>query len=444
MISKKGNAMQKICMAVIVLSAVLLLAGCGDGSQKTNKKENEAKGREPGAVEIWDGAKADLENGLRVKKAVYVYTYSPFQYSITYDLGGRITSVTKSENAPLSAPVTLPDAFERVLNLDGALHYFGRGDTHTSDVEKRFYLYEEGEYNPDSRKLNQKSTYKNAKYEYSFSGNGTPLSYWYVDDDKQQSSEYEYDGKGRLIGETNYVNGEKFSTYVYVYENGKDLLLSKAKYGGSGYYYYQHSYDANGNVVKALTYRGEEWELCRISEWEYDEDGNLLLEKITEGERADSKDYYESSWITQYDETGHTIEGCRQISMGGKEYTVIKIEYLYDEKGRITEKNTYELLASKGWLDEQADWCNSGGNTELYITKKVEYKYGDTIMKNEISYEYEANKDFSQVNLTATKEDGWKEPRELMSEMEGYWIITYYTEEEVNQYLHDQEFSPVK
>lgn len=446
MICKKGNAMQKICMAGIVMGAVLLLAGCGDG------RENEAKGREPGAIEIWDGAKADLENGRRVKKADYVYTdyvYTdpPFLYSITYDVGGRITSVTGKRDGTHSGMTftSLPDAFERVLNLDGALYEFVHENEYTSYMEKRFFRYEEGEYNPDLRKMN----IKNIK-EYSFAENGAVLScrHQYSTDSGNvviEEKYYKYDSKGRLIEKTRYKNNQNDATCLYVYESGEDLLLSKARDADSarysGYSYYQHSYDSNGNVVKELIYDKEKI-LIEIIESEYDEDGNLLLSKTTSGYGADSKDYYEVSWIIQYDENGY-IESSTHISKGGKEYTSEKTEYLYDEKGRLTEQNKYELM-SPASQSELVDWCNSGGNTELYITSKQEFKYDDAPMVRKISYKYEANKDFSQINLTATEEGGWRKLEQLMPGMEGYWIITYYTEEEINQYLHDQEFSPVK
>lgn len=130
MMGKIGNTIQKICMIGIVMSVIMVMVGCSGkmGNQK---------------VEKWDGAKADLENGLRVKEAVYNYSGTPYKmfssndprkFSITYDMEGRITSVTKSSPAD-----ELPDALKSVLDLDGAIYYISI-NYDTGEVEKIFLI----------------------------------------------------------------------------------------------------------------------------------------------------------------------------------------------------------------------------------------------------------------------------------------------------------------
>lgn len=186
----------------------------------------------------------------------------------------------------------------------------------------------------------------------------------------------------------------------------------------------------------------------------YDNEGNLICSKITEGHEHEDipaeghehedipKTYYEVYYITQYNETGKITEYIRQIMVQGKKYTVYKEEYQYDEKGRLIEVNEFEMLGSNSFYSDyygDVIRCSSGENIELHITKRYEFEYGKSTIKGRvINYKYEANKDYSVVNLIETKEgEWWNIPNK------NYWTITYYTEEEVEKYLHDKEFSTV-
>lgn len=476
MICKKRNAMQIFCMAGIVMGAVLLLAGC---SGNTDKKGNKR-------VEKWDGAKADRENGLRVKEAVYhdENEYFAIDWTITYDAECNITGVKQEHNmkeekeedylfeyTTLSSLLynkldlyhdlksDVSSVVEKVLEKDGCYYDF----CDNLGIMKKNYFsnyYQNGDligtlyiWDAQARTI---TTDSESPYRYTFSEDGYRLKgekyeygRWVTD------SRYSYDETGRLIS----VKSDDV-TIRYVYE--KDLLLSSS----SGIYRnrnihpyetYEYEHDLDGNIIGYWEYKQKkdelERELISIRKWEYDENGNLLLGKTVKGHRADSDGYYESYEITQYDEKGNITEESTQISIGGKEYTVKKTEHLYDKNGKETERNYYRLIKTIGSssleLDELADWCRSGKNTELYITAKYEFKYtGSTVNVTATYYKYEANADFSKVNLL--EETIHQGSGKIHTKTEGYWTITYYTDEEIEQYykeieqyLHDQEFSPV-
>ncbi len=431
----------KVRVAGGAIAVLLLAVGSGIGLNRVSQPESQATGaKADGAVETWDGARADLAEGRRPKEAVY--HFGDQESSITYDMDGNITGVAGEISR---------EAFTRVLDADRSLYdYFLNSN---GEMEKGYYHYSPEDYNVQTRQM----VTKDAKYFFAVSG---ALQQFQSNShaSKLSSHDYRYDSKGRLAQEkaegVDKDGGPLVYTKTYNYE--KDFLVSswssETKHS-SGFaptiydHTYEREYDALGNIIWLRYYEDlahQEDALRWIKEWEYDEGGKLLSSKYTEGHRADSDSevYYESYDITQYNASGDILETNTLIGINGKEYTVKKTEYLYDESGRITEENTYELLAGNGWLDEKADWCNGGGNTEMYITQKIEYQYDDkgTGMCREIQYQYEANKDYSKVNLTATNEGGWKESQKNGT---GYWTITYYTEEEIEQYLHDQEFSPV-
>ncbi|MCM1193023.1 MAG: hypothetical protein NC123_08315 [Butyrivibrio sp.] len=439
MFCKKVGAMQVFCMAVIVIGAVLTMTGCGSDDSETSGR------REPEAIEAWEGAQADLNEGKRPREAVY--HYADLEYTITYDMGGHITKVKTNQSENLDF---LPEAVERVLEADRS-YYRYLDDVDLGNMYKDYYIYYddrggsyEENWNTQERTITIDASYAIVKCFFSENGSLQREDTKNKEKDTEDTSSYSYDSNGRMIDD---------GFHKYKYE--KDLLLSSMI---STYEYglkWERKYDPDGNIIRVSMYedgsaKSGEPELKFIREQEYDEAGNLLLCKDIRGHRADDEnnDYYETYDIRQYDEEGNLAERCTQIGINGKEYTVKKWEYLYDRRGRLKEKNLYELLALKEFgLDSQADWCNSGGNTELYITEKCEFKYDDSMVKGkQITYRYEANKDFSVVNLLEEEsKDAWEgNLEEAYSTLDaGYWTITYYTEEEIEQYLHDQEFSPV-
>ncbi len=424
---EKEIVMQRICRAGMVLGVALTLAGCGNDGLPAGAKAD-------GAVETWDGARADLAEGRRPKEAVYHYGNK--ESSITYDLEGNIIGVAGANCSR--------EDFTRVLDADGALYDYTFNSSR-GEMKKSYWEYAPENYNVQTRLLVREDK------EYFFAESGALQQE--QANDESEIIDYSYDSQGRLIKEVIETKDKDEKpdvspriTRIYDYE--KNLLLSSMKWviddDTPDISTYEREYDAFGNIV-CLRYYGKisKW----IEEWEYDEEGKLLSYKHTEGHRSWESTDYEICSIIRYNDSEDIVEESKKIIINGKEYTIEKTEYLYDEDGRRTEQNTYELLAERDWGErKQADWCNGGGNTELYLTRKWEYKYSgqDTVKKRETSYQYEANKDYSKVNLTATNEGEWQESQEPQETETAYWTITYYTEEEVEQYLHDQEFSPVK
>ena len=133
--------------------------------------------------------------------------------------------------------------------------------------------------------------------------------------------------------------------------------------------------------------------------------------------------------------------------------------YEYDESGNIRKKtidefdfdntqkstNIYEYDTNGNPLSEQ-EYTFYGGKP--YITSQTEYKYNENgkYAKKYSSYQYEANRDFSIVNQINVDEGEWGEWNNIKADEKVdktpniRWEITYYTDEEIQQYLHDKEF----
>lgn len=163
--------------------------------------------------------------------------------------------------------------------------------------------------------------------------------------------------------------------------------------------------------------------------YKYDESGNVRKETIDE---FDSVNPQES--IYEYDANGNLVRE-----------TINKFDS--DNTQKSTNINEYDTNGNP--LSEQ-EYTFYGGNP--YITSQTEYKYNEhgQYAKKYSSYQYEANSDFSIVNQINADEGEWGKWNNIKADEKAdekvdktpniRWEITYYTDEEIQQYLHDKEF----
>lgn len=457
--NKRISIMQRICMAGLAAVMLLTLAGCSNGSGGSKKKET------------WDGYEAELEKGRRTKYASYV-DIEGNQYSIRYDPDGNIQDFSCPKEFIEST--YLPEDMVRELERGNAhFHYFF--DEETWEMTKKWLSY--------NRENNSNSYLK--------SGAATD---YYGSDNYHES--YRYDNEQRLIEVSKYKQAhtgrEVYVGNQYGYETGlhvstyyKTMLTDSGRSVVTDSFIFQRDYDSNGSITQVRQFeRYLDWDDYYIkSEIRYDSEGH----KVYQTDYDREADGFSRYWMTtrRWDAAGNITEYSITFTDGkkGLEYVTKKTEwtYQYDAEGNILEINKYELFnpdykEGNGWYKTQ--------NSEMYLTGKAEFKYKkDAVILKRTIYSYEANQDYSVVNLTNTYEDTsegeWEESSKVLqfkrsgvltgghyeylydypefakwvfekqnfahifSEAESGWEITYYTDEEVEQYRHNQEFQRV-
>lgn len=449
-------------IGIILVAACLVVVVCRVIGGILSSEKDAVAGKEypKGAVSEWIGYEAELANGLRVKKATYYF--GTREYTITYDPEGNTMGVVCSD---LSDNRVYCNKVDVINSVEGLLGEYRIDDY---QMTKRNYVWGPG-WNFDSE--------SNVVYigdeKCKFNENGTILSESRIDyDGKKYSCTFSYDPQGRLIerqysGKT--VSGEEPYEVYTTYQYEKDLYLKeiveRTSYGEknrkSRISQYNYEYDSNGNISKGLYYEKDygdkELKLRRIYDYECDEEGNLVSEATTEGYEYGTESYYEKTCMRRYDTAGNLIERCTYCTVRGGVYITEKVVYKneYDTDGNLIEVEISELLrpADYDYDDGKYTWHKESIDT-MYPTTKIEYRYGKAQVDEKITtYKYEANADYSVVNLLEVSEGEWTETDNLLEVSEGvwteveadmcFWMITYYTDAEVEQYLHDKEFQPV-
>lgn len=454
-------------IGIILVAACLVVVVCGVIGGILRSEKDAAAGKEypKGAVSEWIGYEAELANGLRVKTATYYYYDTQdydTQYTIAYDPEGNTMGFVCSDRSDydrgLSKSVRSSHDMDVKTSIEGLLWAYDRDDY---QMTKWNYIWGPGgNFDSESNVVYIGDT------ECKFNENGTILSESGIDyEGEKYSHTYSYDSQGRLIEE--HYSGETSEHYT-TYQYEKDLYLKKivrgTSSGGLGdVIQYDYEYDSNGNISKVLYYYGNRretgLELMRIYDYEYDEEGNLVSEATTEGHNYGYESYYESTDMQRYDTAGNLIEWCEYCTVSGEVYITQKVVYKneYDTDGNLIEVEISELLRPAYYDDDggKGTWHKESNDT-MYSTAKIEFQYDKAWVRKRITrYKYEANADYSIVNLLEVSEgewndspdvyDGekaWKAWYEVEDDM-GFWMITYYTDAEVEQYLHDKEFQPV-
>lgn len=250
--------------------------------------------------------------------------------------------------------------------------------------------------------------------------NGENLEYT---DDGKKTTDYFYDGAGRLIREqsTAQLDGQKTIEYEYTYQyDGTGTLLSRHFKAQPGYFEYESHYDRHGHLMDSYapyssigpinglwTGKGQvrceydaEGNLTRaivdgvMYTYEYDKAGNILSVRNTDpltadisftylpgggylvrwdfsGKANDSSD--STVWEWEYDSDGKPVH-CIGVRPETQEY-VEDLWYSYDGEG-----NLIRLEGKDKWSSE----------SRLLISKVYIYEY-DSRGNLESSYEYDAD-----------------------------------------------------
>lgn len=278
----------------------------------------------------------DRYKGTENEKIVYEYLYE-----LEYDANGNKTKNTEHN------PDGQTRSDEYVYNENG-------------DVIKQI----SHDINGDIR------AYEN-QYEYNENGEiikETIVSnYW-----REVDYRVEYDEHGNMISEK---SGDREITYSYTY-NEQGLVVSKTKNNTDGTSdKYEFVYDDSKNVIKETIYNNGNTEKPIITEYTYDEFGNVATKKcndedydstieysynehgdlISENKVAYGESVEKKTYEYTYGENGNMLSKTN-IDKDGKK----KRHYVYDEKGNEISIVYYDAQGVEGlWYEkEYDDNCN--------------------------------------------------------------------------------------
>ena len=192
-------------------------------------------------------------------------------------------------------------------------------------------------------------------FEYDSAGNLISRT-WTNDHDTSGDYKWTYDERGNQLTETNSVNGEVRGTIERSYDSN-DVVRSEVSDSSLGHV--ETSYDEHGNPVRvdtesnftAATTDGAVTEDHQTYEYEYDENGNILVERS----------HHETGFLTSGAEDGTTTR-------------------TYDDEGRkLTESVSYDNGALK--MSYTQEWAYDKDGNLIYET--------DPGNKTETSYTYD-------------------------------------------------------
>lgn len=152
-----------------------------------------------------------------------------------------------------------------------------------------------------------------------------------IEGDKSTLHEFAYDERGNVIRSA-YVHS--VSTTEYVYDENDNLLSQRTDStfdGGTSFTAYEYTYGENGLLIKKRYYDSSKNDI--IYQYTYDEN-NMLIKEVRSGQSADSETEY------SYNENG-LLEKKEHYFYGRSEIT----EYTYDENGNLLEE---KMTASNG------------------------------------------------------------------------------------------------
>lgn len=424
----------------------------------TNIADKESDSEWPSSTE-WIGYAAELEEGRHVKNAHAVTKSGYIIYDFSYDMDGLLTSAylgdynNLAEIAKLYAG-TVPIPVEKKIHIDFS--------TTESNIFEENIAMKPGtntySYN-NNNVVKWQSSRTNRTYKIdtdtglaleAVSDGSVPKEFALIstvsyDDisgriDIGKLWTYKYNTKNDIssiwFGNTN----EQSCTLTYDTDGRVTNIDLENKESGANNIHIKITYDEAGRVKerRCSVYTNSRVKYIYICKIDYTDDGKLasIINKCIDAQslpddtiisdNTPCKAYYNQYY--KYDESGNvrkkTID---EIDSGNPQESI----YEYDANGNPLSEQEYTFY---------------GGNP--YITSQTEYKYnekGQYAVKYS-SYQYEANSDFSIVNQINADEGEWGKWNKIKADKKVdktpniRWEITYYTDEEIQQYLHDKEF----
>ncbi|MCM1146167.1 MAG: hypothetical protein NC407_15835, partial [Lachnoclostridium sp.] len=265
------------------------------------------------------------------------------------------------------------------------------------------------------RKTGQRSFQDIYEYEYDENGNRIKCVLWNANEIFVWN-ESEYDGNGIITQHTDYYsNGTVESVWEYD-ERGNEIKHTRYNGESAVDYMREYEYDESGRQTCSRSYDGGV--MTGITQYEYDERGNLLKTVTTEydresgqqnGQRIYEYGYDKNGNMTKYDAATYTEETYRcswerEYNENGKE-TAFSYE---DDAAFYESKTEYDengLPVSYTGVDENGD---------ILVHKETEYDASGKVIResyydaDETLLRYYENEydDFGSVTRQAMYEDG--------------------------------------
>lgn len=299
--------------------------------------------------EIWDfgegsGCIVDYnEMGDTVRYTAYeeAAVYEDYRYVIVYgEDGNKISAETYCNDF-------LCEVIEYGVGADGC------------DLPSAQYFYSDD----GTSGLNQYDEYGNLVYSASYDEEGAVIV--------EETAEYVYDEDGWVLEARNvlqFSSGEKF---VDVKNEYGDTMMS-AIYEANGELAsgsrYEYEYDENGNKLWARQYSELDGRLVRESEYALIEDewGTECYEKITIDYEEDGGKY-----VCEWNNRGNELSAV-QYDAEGEIVTAYRSEYEYDENGNVMLMKRYEndrlylIEEYADYEDEDVSCYYQKSYTEIY------------------------------------------------------------------------------
>jgi YD repeat-containing protein len=218
------------------------------------------------------------------------------------------------------------------------------------------------------------------------------------------STEYEYDGYGKIVQTTNYdENGESYNTKnkTRFYDSmGNLIFLSYDDESADGTYStYEHEYSLLGSMTKTIRRDYESFIVTDTTEYEYSGD-NITKETET---KYDPDNYTTSTYIYDYtyDDKGNKIHEAVTEDDG----TVREFDMTYDDHGNVLTTPYFGMKdddknAVISYYTYQYD---SSGNM---ISKEEKETINDQEYISDYTYTYDSNGNMSRSDMKSNLYDG--------------------------------------
>jgi len=411
------NVKEKLLVATAI--ALVLILTVGKIISGISHKDEKAK--EAGSFAHWSGYTAEEEEGKRVRTATLKEVNGEnVLLQFVYEITGEMTSAMvgapeqyerRSINLGELCKDKLPIDIEEI-DLNASVN---ETTCHTElPMATGLNLYS---YNKDAKTVTWRVDGNSYSTEYAYDNkNRVTRKVLTSDEGETEEYRYTYDSQGRVTS-IKFYGTETFETRISYDSNGNMVSMSKYDGDGNKKFDYTQTFDAQNRItqkkfVGEASLLGMKYNAEKVYVFRYDEQGNLIeLKHNTYSEKYG------------YDENGNQTEIRHYNEEGVHEYTYVKE---FDKNGNLVKNQEYAIYG-----------------TNPYLKNETEYKYDKNncvIATRSSSYSYEANSDYSVVNQIEANEGEWQDVEE--EEIPQYkWEISYYTDEEWEQYQHDQEFT---
>ena len=175
-------------------------------------------------------------------------------------------------------------------------------------------------------------------FEYDSAGNLISRN-WTNDHNAAGGYQWTYDEHGNKLTETDSVNGEVRSAIERSYDSN-DVVRSEISDSSSGHV--ETSYDEHGNPVQIITENnltaaatdGAVSDDLQTYEYEYDDDGNILVERLHHETGFLTSGAEDSTTTRTYDDEGRKLSESISYDNGALKGSYTQ-EWAYDEDGNI-------------------------------------------------------------------------------------------------------------